>query len=412
MATQTHGWLPKDIHSLLAQHPYNQAALQQEQAYFVYDLPRLTAHIKMLQQQDVVTLWYAVKANPLSSIITTLANVGVNFDVASRGELKQVLAQQVLPKRILNTGPAKSRAQITEFIQQGVEIFVAESINQLRWLQQTAVQLNKTVKVLLRVQLQWNAGDKNPLGGTELTPFGLAPQQWQHINVGDYPNLNVCGLHIFQWGNLLCNKQIKALWQQMLPPLMALADALAFNCEILDLGGGLGLDYAAQQQHIAWPELLEDLASIKRTVAVSEIWLELGRYAVGQSGYYVVPVLDRKENYGQQQLILAAGINHLMRPALTEQAFPVALLRASSAPLAPFHLHGPLCTSLDKLGHLLLPNDVTVGDQLIFGYCGAYGFTESMPFFLCHDLASELVVRENQHLQLVRTAQTAASYLR
>ncbi len=65
---------------------------------------------------------------------------------------------------------------------------------------------------------------------------------------------------------------------------------------------------------------------------------------------------------------------------------------------------------MDKLGHLPLPEDIDIGEQLVFGYCGAYGFTESMPFFLCHELAAEYVFQDGQLCQ-VRAAKAAASYL-
>ena len=94
----------------------------------------------------------------------------------------------------------------------------------------------------------------------------------------------------------------------------------------------------------------------------------------------------------------------------TSQPFPVQLLRASEEPGQTFHIHGPLCTSLDKLGVLDLPQDVTVDDVLIFSQCGAYGFTEAMPFFLCHALPSEVVYQAGK-FEVVRPAQPASSYL-
>ena len=86
-------------------------------------------------------------------------------------------------------------------------------------------------------------------------------------------------------------------------------------------------------------------------------------------------------------------------------------MRASNEPLVHFDVHGPLCTSLDKLGRLALPNDVDVDDQLIFGLSGAYGFTESMPFFLCHQIAAEYVLH-NGNVEQIRAAEPASWYLR
>lgn len=410
--TTTPDWLDKSILPLLAAHD----APEHEQAYFVYQLDALKAHLAKLQQQDVVKLWFAVKANPLSKIIQTLDSEGFDFDVASSGELSQVLAQGVPANRVLNTGPAKSKAQLTDFVNQGVQTFVVESLNQLTWLHEVVQDYNRNhntalpIKVLLRVQLQWQEGEKNPLGGNSLTPFGLSVEQWQSVQVKDFPALDICGLHIFQWGNMLSNEKMFSLWSQMVPPLVALANDIGMSLKVLDLGGGLGIDYLGEGKTLSWQQIVDDLAKIKSEAGVEELWLELGRFAVAECGYYVVPVVDRKVNYQQEQLVLAAGINHLLRPAITDQPFPVQLLRQSSAELEHFDLHGPLCTSMDKLGHLPLPQDVVVGDQLVFGYCGAYGFTESMPFFLCHQLAAEYVI-ENEQLSVVRVAQPATSYL-
>lgn len=401
-------WFDPRIENTLLAHQ----SPEDEQGYFVYQLDALKQHLAILQQQEVIKLWFAVKANPLSKVIQTLDSEGFDFDVASSGELAQVLAQGVNPNRILNTGPAKSKKQLEAFVKQGVGTFVIESLNQLNWLNDVVKDQasNEKPTVLLRVQLQWPDGEKNPLGGNSLTPFGLSVQEWNSIQVSDYPQLNICGLHIFQWGNMLSNEKMYSLWGQMVKPLTQLANDIGMELKILDLGGGLGIDYLGEGKALAWQQIISDLADIKAQAGVDELWLELGRFAVAECGYYVVPVIDKKVNYGQEQLVLAAGINHLIRPAITDQPFPVTLLRQSKAASQHFDLHGPLCTSMDKLGHLPLPADVNVGDALVFGYCGAYGFTESMPFFLCHQLAAEYIIQDSKLVE-VRSAKPASAYL-
>ena len=411
----TSSWFDTSIENALITHESS----EDEQGYFVYQLDALKAHLATLQQQDVIKLWFAVKANPLSKIIQTLDGEGFNFDVASAGELNQVLAQGIDPSRILNTGPAKTKKQITAFVKEGVNTFVVESLNQLNWLNEVILEQEQShyeekPQVLLRVQLQWNEGEKNPLGGNSLTPFGLSVAEWQNIHADNYPSLNLCGLHIFQWGNMLDNEKMFSLWSQMIPPLADLAKNIGMTLDVLDLGGGLGIDYLSEGKTLSWSKVIEDLAIIKEKAGVKELWLELGRFAVAECGYYVVPVVDRKMNYEQEQLVLAAGMNHLIRPAITDQPFPVRILREgfneNDTPMQNFDLHGPLCTSMDKLGHLPLPSDIMVGEKLVFGYTGAYGFTESMPFFLCHELAAEYVF-QNGKLTQVRAALPASSYL-
>ena len=379
--------------------------------FFIYDLDKLTAHLNQLTAQTDVKLWYAVKANPLSRIIQCLDSAGFNFDVASKGELEQVLAQGIDSERVLNTGPAKSPKQISHFIARGVRTFVAESINQVRWLNEQATKANCQLQVLLRVQLRWPDSEKNPLGGDSLTPFGLGCDEWQALTVSDYPALSFDGLHIFQWGNMLSTDKLAELWRAMIAPLQQLASSININLNILDLGGGLGIPYTQDANRLDWSALIETLAAIKVDAGVKELWMELGRYAVGECGHYATPVVERKENYNQQQVILSGGINHLLRPAVTSQDFPAALLRESTAEPAAMTLYGPLCTALDCLGEHQLASDLNEQDWLVFSQCGAYGFTESMPYFLCHELAAEYTL-EQGNIECIRSAEDANYYLR
>jgi len=401
-------WLTSNALSQMQAHKTDNP---DELAYFAYDLDKLNAHLKQLQNQDVIKLWYAVKANPLSSILKTLDKRGFNFDVASAGELSHVLEQQVPASRILNTGPAKSKAQLTEFLQKGVNTFVVESISQIHTLNEVAAELSIKPDVLLRVQLQWPEGEKNPLGGNSLTPFGLSTEDWLAVNLSELNNIEVIGLHIFQWGNMLSNEKMYDLWSQMVAPLVELSRQLNFDLKVLDLGGGLGVDYLESGDGLNWQQTIADLAKVKAEAGVEELWLELGRYAVAECGYYVTSVVDRKTNFGTEQLVLAAGINHIIRPAITTQPFPVRLLRSSTCSESAYRVHGPLCTSLDDLGTLLLPADTSIDDKLVFGLTGAYGFTESMPFFLCHQVAAEYVI-EGGCMTEVRAAQPASWYLK
>jgi len=389
----------------------NTITQQLDTPFFVYDLDQLNTHLARLVAQTDVKLWYAVKANPLSKIIQSLDSAGFNFDVASKGELEQVLAQGISSQRVLNTGPAKSPKQIKHFIERGVRIFVAESLNQVRWLNQQAQLQNTQLQVLLRVQLRWPEGEKNPLGGDSLTPFGLGCDEWQALNVADYPALKFDGLHIFQWGNMLSTQKLSDLWSQMIAPLSQLASDLNISLKILDLGGGLGIPYTQNEATLDWDDLIAALAKIKNDAGVEELWMELGRYAVGECGHYANPVVERKQNYNQEQVILSGGINHLLRPAVTSQDFPAALLRESSAKTQAVTLYGPLCTALDCLGEHNLPSDLNEYDWLVFSQCGAYGFTESMPYFLCHELAAEYTL-QNGELTCVRQAENASHYLR
>ena len=152
--------------------------------------------------------------------------------------------------------------------------------------------------------------------------------------------------------------------------------------------------YDTHVSSLDWESCLYSLVDLLQEYNISEVWMELGRYATAECGVYAAKVVERKNVYGKELLILDGGTNHLSRPALVKQYFPclhVSSLKqvhhSSNSPSNIYAIHGPLCTALDFLGEHELPSHVMPGDTLLFFMTGAYGFTESMPYFLGHPIA-------------------------
>ncbi|MEY8766699.1 MULTISPECIES: PLP-dependent decarboxylase [Francisella] len=382
--------------------------------FFYYDLDMLETHAKELKKLPV-KLWYALKANPLSKIVKVFDEQNINFDVASIGELDQVLSQGVNPKNILHTGPAKSYSQLEYFLAQGVRIFVIESINQFKDLSDLVEKKNINVEVLLRIQLVWNDQESNVLGGGGcVTPFGLSINDWKDFfdSAPDISNnMSIIGMHCFQWGNILCLDKLSQIWKTITKALLDLSEAINVSLKIIDLGGGIGVPYNSSQKAVSINDLISCFNNLKKEFPDIEYWLELGRYAVAESGVYVTKVIDRKSVNNIDLLVTDGGAHHLVRPALTGESFPTELFRdEADNENKDFQIHGPLCTSLDKVGVVNLPKDIRPNDYLVFKQTGAYGFTESMPFFLCHSLPAEVVCYKGQ-LQTVRQSKKSSSWL-
>jgi len=380
--------------------------------YYSYDIAALRARMADLQAQASargVKLFLAVKANPLSRILTTAAEAGFDFDVASEGELEQVQTY-VKEASLILTGPAKSPSFLKLALERGVNTFVVESHQQLSDLESLSKDLGYQPQVLLRLQLRWSGADNNVLGGDAVSPFGLSSEDWLGYPVDHLEAVRLRGFHCFQWGNILDLEQLHQVWSEIGRSCQKLSAQMGIPFEILDVGGGLGIAYQESEVEPDWASTMEKLATLREHLDLQEIWMELGRYAVGPCGTYHCEVVDRKTVHGKELLVLEAGINHLLRPALIGSAFPCALARESQAENVEYQVHGPLCTALDCLGTLRLPADVQRGDVLIFTQCGAYGFTEAMPYFLCHALPAEVVV-DGDKVETLRKSQEARDYL-
>lgn len=384
-----------------------------DSSFYFYDLDKLEDHLRYIvnNKDESIKLYYACKANPLSSILKLIRNLGIGIDVASKGELTQVVASGVKSSDIISTGPSKSRGYIKTLLEHEINCIVVESIYQLKWLNEQAAQMGIKARALLRVQLEWDSNEKSVLGGDDITAFGLDEKGWKSVDLAEYESVEVIGYHVFQWGNILSAAKLEEIWDHTCDRINKLAIDMGVKPQVIDLGGGLGIPYQNETERIDFKDINEALMRLKKKHNLEKIWMELGRYAVGECGLYLSQVIDRKNVRGQEILVLDGGINHIARAALTNQAFPCEVLEdANTKETQEFHVHGPLCTSLDKLGVFDLPKECDYSNWLVFTQCGAYGFTESMPFFLCHNLPAE-VVKYKGDIMIPRTIKTSADWI-
>ncbi|MCB9092454.1 MAG: PLP-dependent decarboxylase [Halobacteriovoraceae bacterium] len=377
--------------------------------FYVYDLDNLKKIVEEFSSTKSVKLWYAQKANPLSSILRTMHSLNVPIDCASLGEVEQALRNGYSASQIISTGPSKSKAYLKTLVERGVRNFVLESQNQAYWLNEVA---KDEVDVLLRIQKSnWKLSGQNVIGGNQLSQFGLEVFDWKKVNFRELKNLNILGFHIFQWGNILNRDELFSIWDEIFIDSKLWAQELGLtNFPVIDLGGGLGIPYSTHDKPLVISEILEYLESKRIENQLEEIWLELGRFLVGPVGYYANRIVDIKEVQGVRMLILEGGINHMIRGTLAKQYFPAMDLRSDSQK-SPYRVYGPLCTSLDYLGEHHLSSQIEIGDWLVFTQCGAYGFSESMPLFLCHDLPAEFIFSEG-NMEILRTRQKIDSLMR
>lgn len=374
------------------------AISQMQKSFFLYDIDALEAQAKAITSTLApgIKIFYATKANPLKEIVSTLYQNGFGVDVASMGELQQAQNAGVTPDKLIATGPAKSKEYLSKLMDAKVSTIVLESINQLKWLNELCLERNTKQQALLRVQLNHNSDSKSVLGGSSITPFGLGVEDWVHVELSYYPLVDIRGLHCFQWGNILSLTQLEGIWHYTMKECLALAKTLNLKCEVIDLGGGLGIPYQKNQNELSFESVHSLLNELKTEFNIPEVWLELGRFSVGSIGQYFTKIIDMKSVRGRNMIVTEGGINHIARSALTGEAFPCEAVSTSSASKKTFHIHGPLCTALDFLGEHELPSDLKMDDWLVFAQSGAYGFTESMPYFLCHDLAGEAFIKGNK----------------
>lgn len=339
-----------------------------------------------------VRLAYAVKANPHGRLLAALGRLGASFDCASIGELERVADLSLEPGRILFAGPGKRRHEIAKALALGARI-QAESWEDLQAVDELAT---RPVDVNLRVH-PIAAGDEDVriIGGSGPSAFGIDEEDVPALldRARSLPRVRIRGLHVFTASNELRASRLLETYRQVLDLGRRLQHDHGLDLQQIDLGGGLGITYDVAESPL-------DLAALGAGVNAlldeqswfgGELILEPGRFLAAECGIYLCRVVRLKTSRGTRFAILEGGINHLLRPHLTGQPFPVTAPRRRGNDVTTT-LAGPLCTSLDRLGEVPLPDDLEAGDLLVFGKVGAYGFSEGMTHFLSHPEPPEVVV--------------------
>ena len=354
-----------------------------------------------------VRVAYAVKANPHPLLLERLARLGASFDCASAGELRRAAAALAaagsppLPSpsgsaasRLLFAGPGKQDDELALAVSLGARV-QAEGWEDLQRLDALA-RGGPPLHVNLRVHPAGGVDEARPiLGGAGPSAFGVDEEDMPELlgRAAALAAVRIRGLHVFAASNERDVTRLLGTHRMVLGLARRLGQALGAPLEQVDLGGGLGVPYAAGEAPLDVGALGRGLAALRaeHDGFSGELLLEPGRYLAAACGVYLARVVRTKPSRGVRFAVLQAGLNHLLRPRLTGEAFPVRLVGGEGRGAAqPFTLAGPLCTSLDRLGEAALPADLRAGDLLAFGMTGAYGATESMGRFLSHPEAPEI----------------------
>jgi diaminopimelate decarboxylase len=350
-------------------------------------------------------LAYAVKANPGRPLVAAFAERGAWFDCASIGELELLRGAGVPGGRLLLAGPGKSEAELGLALSLGARI-QADGLEDLERID--AILLSQSpgpasgrempIPVSLRVHPLSGVSESSPIiGGSGPSAFGVDEEELPSFlrEAGRFPRVRIAGLQVFAASNersarrLLDNHRIAfAIGERM-------AREAGLELDLVDLGGGLGLTYAEGEAELDLEAFCEGLGALLEANPwfKGRALIEPGRWLAGPCGVYLARVLRAKSSRGERFAVLEGGANHLLRPALTGQAFPARAPGVGTTDIAGAReveqtLAGPLCTSLDRLGKVLLPL-LEAGDLVMLGQAGAYGATEAMSAFLSHPPAAE-----------------------
>jgi 2-[(L-alanin-3-ylcarbamoyl)methyl]-2-hydroxybutanedioate decarboxylase len=356
---------------------------------YVYDTAALRARAAAVKAvlPDTAELLYAVKANGHPQVVAALIEVVDGLEVASGGEL--ALARQAGAARIAFSGPAKTPAELSAAVTAEATVNV-ESRLELRRL----AALGRPARVALRVNRPGSAlSGSHHMTGTP-TPFGI-----DEADLGDtvrlardIPGLELVGFHLHAVSNNLDAAAHVRFVHEAVDWSIATARCQGVDLREVNVGGGFGISYDTDARF--------DLAALAGLPTHVPLVFELGRYLAAEAGWYAAEVLDLKCTHGRWFAVLRGGTHHFRLPAAWRYSHPFHVLPMPA--VEPLDLPEVRDVEVDAVGELCTPRDVLtraqpvarlrVGDVLVYGKAGAYGWDISHHEFLRHPYPQMIMV--------------------
>ncbi|MDP2135749.1 MAG: diaminopimelate decarboxylase [Sulfuritalea sp.] len=344
---------------------------------------------------------YAVKANSNLAILNLFARLGAGFDIVSGGELARVLAAGGTTEKIVFSGVGKSRAEMRAALEAGIHCFNVESASELEQLSEVAGSVGRRAPVSLRVNPDVDAKTHPYIStGLKSAKFGVAFGEAFELyrRAASLPHIAVRGIdcHI---GSQLLDPAPAA---EAADKVLALVDRLAATgivLEHIDLGGGLGIQYRADEPAPAPADYLAPMLE-KLATRREKLIFEPGRSLVGNAGLLLTRVEVLKHGEEKHFAVVDAAMNDLMRPALYDAWHDIVKVGADDTARndpRSYEIVGPVCESGDFLGHdrrLALRE----GDLLAILSAGAYGMAMASNYNSRPRAAEVMVDGDTMHL--------------
>ena len=357
---------------------------------------------------------YAVKANSSRALLQVLARQGAGFDVNSRGELRRALAAGADPARIIMTGVGKSQQDIEEALDAGIAWFNAESASECRLISDISEKRGTKAHVLLRLNPDVVAGTHPYISTGELEhKFGLSSADIISLaaQAAWLPGVHIAGLAFHLGSQIFSPIPYHEALRHLMRTLEVISDMLDLTHPVIDIGGGFGVPYDEDAEELdpgVIAEMLHDFIGplTERVTLITEP----GRSLVANAGILVSSVEHVKPSGDRIFLILDAGMNDLLRPALYNADHGIVPLREPLGSVTVFYdVVGPVCESSDSFARRYPLPEMERGELVAFLSAGAYGASMSSTYN-SRPLAAEAVVLDGAW-HLARRRQSLDSLL-
>ena len=359
--------------------PLDRLAADVGTPFYCYSTATLTRHYRVFAAAlpKGALIAFSVKANGNLAVLKTLAQLGAGADVVSAGELKRALAAGIPAERIVFSGVGKTREEMRLALQAGIYQFNVESEPELEALSEVASALGARAPVTIRLNPDIDAGTHAKITtGTAETKFGVPWSRARQIyaRAGKLAGIVVVGVDVHLGSQITDMAPFEKAFTQV-AELITVLRADGHQISRADLGGGLGVPYRSDDAPPPEPDAYGRLvAKVTKGLEVQLIF-EPGRLIAANAGILVGRTIYVKSGETKTFLVLDAGMNDLIRPAMYDAHHDI-LPVAEAAPGAKrqrYDVVGPICETADLFAR---DRDLPVakaGDLMALMTAGAYG---------------------------------------
>lgn len=348
--------------------------------FYFYDLAlldRTLAEIARTSRDERFKVHYAMKANANPGILRRIQAAGLGIDAVSGGEIKAALEAGFKGSQIVYAGVGKTDAEIIFALENGVGCFNVESEPELEIINEIAGSMGKTAEIALRINPNIDAHTHEYITtGLAENKFGINLEHLSHIieKASELGHVNLIGLH-FHIGSQITETEPFVMLCEAINRIQDEWEALGVNFKSINVGGGLGIDYADPDRHPIpdFESYFKVFRNHLRLRPDQQLHFELGRSVVAQCGSLITRVIYVKEGATKRFAIVDAGMTDLIRPALYNAHHCIENISSPNGELHHYDVVGPICESSDCFGKGELLPAIRRGDFLAIRSAGAYG---------------------------------------
>ena len=339
---------------------------------------------------------YAVKANSNQAVLATLARLGAGMDIVSGGELQRALQAGTPAERIVFSGVGKTREEMAAALDANILCFNVESEPELDALSEVAVSKGRVARISVRINPDVDARTHAKIStGKSENKFGIPISRAREVyrQAALLPGIEIVGIdmHI---GSQITDLEPYANATELVVQLATELLEDGHKLRHLDLGGGLGIPYRADDPPPPDPAAYAEVVTARTRNLGLKLVFEMGRMIAGNAGILLTRVIYVKRSEGRTFAIVDAAMNDLIRPTLYDAHHDIIPVTepAARSPRMVVDVVGPVCETGD---YLALGRDMAslrAGDLLAVMTAGAYGAVQAGTYNT-RPLVPEVLVR-------------------